>query len=173
MVTLESIKVALEIPYLGKIEGTWLPDDGERNAAWEMYVELVTRISVVELKPEEGLLREALSSLYTLFGTTRSILRKYGPSIAQPKSSGDLSFGYIAVSILNLVLRPLLAKWHPLLQDYESKRPTDVSPLTYEREWEHYNELRNELENVRLTLIKYSQLLAEVAGVPFLHGERR
>jgi hypothetical protein len=60
-----------------------------------MYVELITRISVVELKPGEGLLREALSSLYTLFDTTRMILRKYGPSVAQPKGKDKLSFGYL------------------------------------------------------------------------------
>ena len=38
-----------------------------------MYIELVTRIAVIELRPEEGLLREALSSLYSLFDTTRKI----------------------------------------------------------------------------------------------------
>jgi hypothetical protein len=95
MAKFTSVKVSLNLP-IGGVEGTWEPDESERDAAWEMYVELITRISVAELKPDEGLLREALSSLHTLFGTTRTILRKYGPSIAQPKGEGDLSFGYLA-----------------------------------------------------------------------------
>ena len=112
---LTNVKVSLKLPYIAGIEGTWEPDEREQNASWEMYVELVTRISVAELKSDEGLLREALSSLYTLFNTTRDILRKYGPSVAQPKGKDNLSFGYLAVTVLNVVLRPVLAKWHPLL----------------------------------------------------------
>jgi hypothetical protein len=96
MPKLTSVKVALNIPYLGGIEGTWEPDETEQRAAWDMYVELVTRISVVELRPGEGLLHEALSSLYSLFETTRKILREYGPSIARPKGGNELSFGYLA-----------------------------------------------------------------------------
>jgi hypothetical protein len=32
-----------------KLSGVWEPDQAERNAAWELYVELVTRIAVVPL----------------------------------------------------------------------------------------------------------------------------
>jgi hypothetical protein len=165
---LTSIKVKLGLPYIGGIEGDWKPDEEERNAAWEMYVELVTRISVVELGPEEGLLREALSSLYTLFGTTRTILREHGPTVAKPKSGSDFSFGFLAVAILNTLLRPLLAKWHPLLADYETRRPADVSILEHERRWDKHAELRAALAQVRTTLREYADLLAEVADVPQL-----
>ena len=172
MPKLTNVKVSLTLPYVGGIEGTWEPDESERNAAWEMYVELVTRISVAELKSDEGLLREALSSLYTLFDTTRKILRKYGPSVAQPKGEGKISFGYLAVAILNTVLRPVLAKWHPLLLDYESTRDSNLSPLEHERQWEKYEELQQVLNNVRSVLIEYANLLAQVAGVPSLIVER-
>ena len=172
MVKFTGVKVSLNLPYIGGVEGTWEPDESERDAAWEMYVELITRISVAELKPDEGLLREALSSLHTLFGTTRAILRKYGPSIAQPKGEGDLSFGYLAVVILNAVLRPVLAKWHPLLLDYESTRSASGSPLDHEREWDKHDELRQVLNDVRTNLIEYTNLLAEVAEVPPLIIQR-
>ena len=172
MAKFTGVKVSLTLPFIGGVEGTWKPDESERNAAWEMYVELITRISVVELKSDEGLLREALSSLYTLFGTTRTILRKYGPSIAQPKGKDDLSFGYLAVVILNAVLRPVLAKWHPLLLDYESTKSGSVSPLEHEREWDKHDELRQVLNDVRGTLIEYTNLLAEVAEVPPLIIQR-
>lgn len=130
-----SFAVSLKLPWIGEVAGTWEPDEDERRAAWEMYVELVTRISVVELRPDEGLLREALSSLYSVFDTTRKILRQYGPGIAQPKGQGSLSFGYLAVAILNGVLRPVLAQWHPLLLDYEATRPEGVSTTQHEQAW--------------------------------------
>ncbi|HID06522.1 MAG TPA: hypothetical protein EYP10_05175 [Armatimonadetes bacterium] len=173
MPKLTSVKVSITLPYIGGIEGTWEPDESEQMAAWEMYVELVTRISVAELKPGEGLLREALSSLHTLFDTTREILRKYGPSVAQPKGEDRISFGYLAVAILNTVLRPVLAKWHPLLLDYESTKDNTISPLEHERRWEEYEELRQVLNDVRRILIEYADLLAEVAGVPPLIVERK
>lgn len=172
MAKLASVRVSIKLPHIAGIEGTWVPDESEQKAAWEMYVELVTRISVAELKPGEGLLREALSSLYTLFDTTRKILREYGPSIAQPKGEDNLSFGYLAVAILNVVLRPVLAKWHPLLLDYESTKNSSVSPLEHERQWDRYEELQQVLNDVRGVLTDYANLLAQVAGVPSLIVER-
>ena len=124
---IKDVTVTLGLPFgLGGISGSWSPDEEERKAAWEMYVELITRISVQELQPGEGLLGEALASLYTLFGTTRDILRRYGPGVAAPKKGSDLSFGIIAVRVLNEALRPLLAKWHPELAHHESLRPAEV-----------------------------------------------
>lgn len=164
-----SVAVSINLPFgLGGLQGTWEPDESEQRAAWEMYVELVTRVSVVELGPDEGLLREALSSLYSLFDTTRSILRAHGPGVAQAKGSGSYSFGLLAVVILNDVLRPALAKWHPLLLDYESTRPATLSQTEHEDAWEHNAELRSVLADVRSTLAQYGEILASVAGVPLL-----
>ena len=155
----------LQLPYIGGIEGNWQPDERERDAAWEMFVELITRAAVIELRAGEGLMGEALTSLYALFDITRGILRKYGPDVAKPKRESDLSFGYLSVTVLNGVLRPLLAKWHPLLLDYESQRGSDVSALEHERAWRHADELRGELERAREALSEYADVLAEVAGI--------
>jgi hypothetical protein len=165
-VKLASFEVSLTLPYLGGIKGTWQPDDTERLAAWEMYVELATRISTVELGPDEGLIREALTSMYSLFGTTREILRKYGPGVAKPHGDADLSFGYLAVAVLNGVLRPLLARWHPQLADWEAKRPADVSTIAQEQAWPRATELRAEIAQAREALLAYANQLAQVAGVP-------
>jgi hypothetical protein len=159
------ITATLAIPFVGEISGTWVPADAERSAAWELYLELITRVSVEELDREEGFLREALSSLYTFFGTTREILRRYGPEIAPPLAPGHVSFGVLAVTDLNRVLRPLLASWHPRLTAYESTRPADVDPVAYERAWEHADALRSEIAAVRQTLVSLARTLQKVAGV--------
>lgn len=170
---LASVSVKLQLPYIGGIEGNWEPDERERDAAWEMYVELITRVAVLELRSTEGLMSEALTSLYALFDITRGILRKYGPQIARSKRGSDLSFGSLAVTVLNGVLRPLLAKWHPLLLDYESQRGSDVSALEHEHAWSHAEQLRAELDRARQALSDYADILAEVAGIKPLRWPQR
>ena len=166
---LTKVSVDIKTPFLN-VKGEWEADEKEQQAAWELYVELVTRIAVVELTPGEGLLREALSSLQQIFGESRQILRKYGPAIAQPKGEGNLSLGAIAVTVLNSALRPVLAKWHPLLMVYESARPPETSPADHEASWRHNQELRGILTELQKTIQQYSLLLANVAGIPPLMG---
>ena len=163
----KSVQVGLNLHFL-QISGTWEPNDEERAAAWELYVELVTRISVVPLPAGQGLLREALSSLYSLFASTREILRKSGPEIAEPKKSGEYNFGYLAVAMLNYAIRPLLSRWHPALDEWEAQRPADRSRGEHERAWPQADELRRELDRTQETLTGYASLLATACGVPDL-----
>lgn len=163
----KSIDVKLNLRVV-EISGTWEPNDTERRAAWELYVELVTRVSVVPLRADEGLLREALSSLYSLFTTTREVLRKYGPEVAEPKKNSQYNFGYLAVAMLNYGIRPLLATWHPALEDWENRRPFDRSRRDHEQAWARAGELRTALRETRGVLTAYADLLASACGVPNL-----
>jgi hypothetical protein len=81
----------------------------------------------VPLASNEGLLREALSSLYALFAITRDVLRRHGPQVAMPTRDSDYSLGQIATAVLNSELRPVLARWHPALEDWEAHRPPERS----------------------------------------------
>lgn len=159
----DEISANIGLPFgLGQVGGKWSPNDAERTAAWEMYVELITRVTVAELGPDEGLLREALTSYHSLFATTREILKTGGPALARPTAYEHVSFGHISILILNKALRPLLAKWHPILEDHENQRPTEISRLQWEQNWEHNTELRGAIDEVRTTLTSYAGLLAEV-----------
>lgn len=150
------------------IEGIWEPTECERNAAWDMYVELVTRIPIAQVKPGESSLQVCLSSLYKLFEATREILQKYGPSVARPRSEGQMSFGYLSVKVLDIILRPFLVEWYPLLIDYESTRMGSESAREHERKWARYEELKTGLTEVREALLQYAQLLARASEVPSL-----
>jgi hypothetical protein len=135
--------LSVGLPFdLGQIE--FEPDESQQKAAWELYVEVTTRIAIQPLGSDEGLMREALSSLYSIFGATREILRQAGPSVAQ----GPNSFGPMAIEVLNKGLRPFLAKWHPLLLSYEQKCAPDVSARDHERSWGQASEFRQELAKV-------------------------
>ena len=166
MPKLVNVRLDLKIPGLGGIRGTWEPDDSEVKAAWELYVEMVTRTPLGDLSLHEGSVREALTSMYSLFDTTRAILRKYGPSVARPKNESELSFGYLAVSMLNLVLRRLLSEWHPRLQAWE-----EANPGLRDAEWPDLYDFRVALNQVREQLRMYASLFAGVAEVPELLGE--
>ncbi len=166
------VAVKFSVPFIGEISGTWRPDDVERKAAWELYVELITRVSVIELGPTEGVLREALSSHYTLFSTTRDILRRYGPDVAPRSRQGQITFGALAVTVLNTVVRPLLTRWHPALAEHEATRPSGVAQQHHEQQWEHDAELREELRASRQVLAELARVLAKVAGAADLLDPR-
>ena len=151
-----------------KLSGEWRPDQTERDAAWELYVELITRISVAPLRSDDGVLREALLSLHQLFGVTREILRKYGPALARPPKVGEYRFGHLAIWMLNGVLRPFLSRWHPLLLEWEASRPEGVAATVHERGWERSLELRRELETLRVVMLQYAGILATVCEAPAL-----
>ena len=153
-------KVSVSLPFgIGSVE--WEADQTQSRAAWSLYVELVTRIAVEPLEADEGLVREALNSLYSLFGTTREILKEAGPDVGASINS----VGGIAIAVLNRGLRPFLAKWHPLLQTHEAQRPPNLSPKEHEQKWLEEGKLREELEKLRQDLKEYANALAEIAGV--------
>ena len=158
-------KVSFSLPFsIGSVE--WEIDRTQSRAAWSLYVELVTRIAVEPLEADQGLVREALNSLYSLFGTTREILKEAGPDIGASINS----VGGIAIAVLNLGLRPFLAKWHPKLQAWEAKRPPDLSPKEHEQQWSEEGNLRDELAKLRQDLKQYANALAEIAGVEEFDG---
>ena len=163
-------RITVKLPWL---EGELVADEAQQRAAWEMYVELVTRVAVQPLGPDEGLLREALLSLYALFDETRRILRQYGPEVAIPERKKLLSFGQLAVHVLNRGLRPFLAKWHPLLHAWEGTRLAGLSVRDHERAWEREPELRTALEETRNQLRSYADILADLCGVAPLHDQER
>ena len=85
MPKLVNVKINLKLPGIGGVEGTWEPDEAEVNAAWDLYVEMVTRTPLGEPPSRRGSSREGLTSIYSLFETTRSVLRRHGPTVARPK----------------------------------------------------------------------------------------
>lgn len=119
--------------------------DEDRNAAWELYVEMLTRIVTQPLPASAGDEQTALDSVYSLFPTTREILRRRG--------KGTVQFSKVAIPVLNQVVRPFTAKWHRealsgAFQDTEKRKA-----------------FREQLEQLQADLRNYNRLLAEIAEV--------
>lgn len=118
--------------------------NADKEAAWELYVELLTRCATRKMKADEGENEEALDSLYSLFGTTREILKKY--------KSDCVNFSKIAIAVLNQIIRPFLSKWHRISLNMQESNMN----------WDGF---REELELLQCELQKYLILLAEMAGI--------
>ena len=118
-------------------------DQADKDAAWELYIEMLTRIVTQPLPSESGDEKTALDSVYALFAITREILRRRG--------RGTIQFSKIAIPVLNQIVRPFTAKWHKESLagafDHESNRKV----------------FREELEILQSELRNYNSMLAKIA----------
>lgn len=123
----------------------WKPQDADKAAAWELYVELLTRITTQPLDPTHGDEKTALDSVFALFPLTRQILKT--------NTRNCMEFTKIAVIVLNQIIRPFTAKWHRLsLQNAFN----DANQC---------KEFRKELAVLQEKLHIYTRMLADMAGV--------
>lgn len=127
------------------LEMDWQPSDPDKEAAWDLYVELLTRITTQPLADENGVEQTALDSIYTLFAVTRQTLKTHGRAC--------IEFARIAVIILNQVVRPFTAKWHRRSQNGAFARPEQCA------------QFRLELQDLQTQLRNYTKLLADLADV--------
>lgn len=146
-------EVRLTIPQFSVL--TFVVNDDAKQVAWKLFVETVTRTSTQPLKDEEGLLREALSSLYGLFATTRDLLKAARPSVA-----GRQTVEHLAIAMLNRELRPFLSKWHPRLREFEKTHPSGPESV-----WPDNAACRAELRRVQQSIHEYALNFARLAGV--------
>jgi len=118
------------------LELDWTPGDADKDAAWDLYVELLTRISTQPLPKEFGVEKAAPDS---------ETLKRHGRAA--------VSFSRIAITVLNQIVRPFTAKWHRLasLNAFEDQEQCEM--------------FRNELDELQAQLRHYTQLLADLASV--------
>tara|TARA_Y100000310_G_C20188670_1_gene581502 strand:+ start:127 stop:603 length:477 start_codon:yes stop_codon:yes gene_type:complete len=135
-----SLKIT--VPFL---EMEWNPQDEDKAAAWEMYIELLTRITTQPLNSEDGDEKTALDSVHLLFATTREIIKRNGRNC--------IEFTKIAVVVLNQIIRPFTAKWHK--KSFEIAFANSIECKRF----------RNELTDLQKILNIYTQMLGQMAGV--------
>lgn len=129
-----------------------------QQVAWKLFVESVTRISTQPLSADEGLLREALTSLYGLFGITREVLKLSQPST---KTGRDPTVEHLAIAMLNNELRPFLSRWHPALLEWERRHVGQE-----ESAWLQGGECRAELIALQRRLEPYVLGFGRLARLP-------
>lgn len=125
------------------LEMEFNPLDADKDAAWELYIELLTRITTQELANDDGDEQSALNSIYQIFGLTREIIKN--------NKRNCIEFSKIAIVMLNQKIRPFTARWHKksLIGFSEEDKTT----------------FRVELKELQKELRIYTQMLGEMAGV--------
>lgn len=117
--------------------------DKDKEAAWELYVELITRTVTQELEPDKGDEEEALESIHKIFSIVREISRKNGPQC--------IKFTRISVIVINRVLRGFVSKWHLKFKNGILEEEKLV--------------FREELKDIQSKMRKFTYLLAEMCNV--------
>jgi hypothetical protein len=129
----------------------------QANAAWSLYVEFATRITTAPLEPGSGSIREALDSVYALFGACRQVLRDAGPDVAR----GPNSLGPLVIRVLNEGLRPFLVKWHPALD----RAAATAGAGWDEAKWESADDFYTALRRLTVDLNEFVNELGRIANV--------
>jgi len=106
---------------------------------------MITRIVTQPLKDEDGDEATALTSVYSLFGLTREIIKKYG------RGCGE--FTKIAIVVLNQIVRPFTAEWHKKSLGGAFDREDDCKAF------------REKLKEIQEDLKNYTKMLADMAAV--------
>lgn len=132
--------------HAGFLDAEFAPNDQDADAAWELYVELLTRAATQAVPEDVGDEAAALKSMHDLFGLTRSIMRAPGRRHAD-------GFAKIAIVVLNQKVRPFTAKWHKLSLAGALQDPGQRSAF------------RAELASLQQDLRHYAGLLSQMAGV--------
>jgi hypothetical protein len=142
---LESAEI--KVPFVGTTLKVKL-NDAHKIVAWKLFVELSTRITSQSLQPGEGLIREALTSLYKVLDITRTELKTMRPT-RLPVSPEDYTVESYAVLMLNDALRPFMGRWHPRLSKWERT-------ALPEAEWPLAEYCRRDLEATRKRVLGYT-----------------
>lgn len=141
---------------LGGNEAVFVVNARYRTVAWQLFIETMTRVATQPLDANQGNTREALASLYSLFKTSRDLLKEMEPT---PTTEGN-TVEMLALEMLNANLRPFLSRWHPQLSRYEQQHPTAPEP-----EWDKHAECRADLDSMRAVLLEFARSFGQLAGV--------
>lgn len=136
----------IKAPFLDMV---WEPKDKDKDAAWELYIELLTRITTQPLLTIEGDEALALKSIHKLFDLTRECIKNNG--------RGCMQFARIAIVILNQKVRPFTSRWH---KEYLAGAFG---------EQEKCKVFRDELGELQKELCIYTDMLGDMAGVERSH----
>ena len=148
----QSLAIRLSLPGAASLSWTGQFRNADKQAAWELYVEMATTI-VTQSLHEGGDEKTALNSLYSLFPTTREVLRRHGPQASE--------CGRVAIAILNRAVRPTTTKWHGRSLAGAFTEETQKA------------EFRRDLEELQKHLFNYVEQLAKIAGIPTTDFQNR
>ena len=146
--------------------GAKLSED-DRQCAWELYTEIVTRVGVVGKRHDPTcedfsgeLYAESLDSLYNFFKECRGIMRKF--PVGKLKESKQEHLGVLINRILNDVFRPFLEKWSgPFRAWWATAKNEKGSPYETQNQFPKLKDFLADWRDLRRVMRKVEQTLRD------------
>lgn len=143
-----------------EVELTVRPLEGEaaeqdRQAAWSLYVDMATRVSVrgrLDARGEDSfdgeVLADGVASLKRFFDRTRELIRGY--PVGRQGPARDDHLGAFALRMLETVHGPFLDKWHTdVLHWWNEDSDRSRSPVVRQQAYPHLERLLGDWTAVR------------------------
>jgi hypothetical protein len=160
--SLKPIELNIQLAGIGTIK--LQPNWEDVQVAHKIWTELVTRKAAIEIDPENDVIVEVYDSWYALFQRMRQLLADV-PSECIRTEKSTQKLVDVAVSTLNLGLRPHLTKWQALFRNWWTNTQEElrnVSPQEHQRKFPQYQELVSEMRLVNQQLIQYASQLKKL-----------
>jgi hypothetical protein len=146
--------------------GAKLSED-DRQCAWELYTEIVTRVAVVGKRHDwtcedfsGELYAESLDSLYNFFRECRGIMRKF--PVGKLKESKQEHLGVLINRILNDVFRPFLEKWNgPFRAWWVTVKDGKGSPYDIQNQFPSLKDFTTDWRDLRRVMRKVEETLRD------------
>lgn len=151
-----------------QVGGSFSEDD--RQCAWELYTEIVTRLAVHGRSAETlslheqfkgELYSESLSSLYAFFREMRGIMRKF--PVGKIECVNDYHLGKFTCTIMKDILRPFLEKWQGDFRhwfDVALKKNPEMSPFELQQTYPNLDNFLKDWSNLREVMKEIAKKLA-------------
>lgn len=135
----------------------------DRQCAWKLYAEIVTRVSVSGKRRDEScgdlsgeVLIESLESLHAFFREARQIMKEF--PVGKLKEKNQSHLGILIHDLLAEVLRPFLERWQADFrawweqQDKSSRSWFQIQKeypdyLNFTEDWKHLRRIMRNVEN--------------------------
>ncbi|MGA3116891.1 MAG: hypothetical protein ABSF90_20920 [Syntrophobacteraceae bacterium] len=165
MVTLKKGSFSLNLGFI-QLGGDLTDED--RQAAWELYAELSTRVAVTGKQGDPDcsnydgeLYIESLNSLYAFFQEARRIMRNF--PVGKIDQSNKEHLGVLINRVIRDVLRPFLEKWHVKYRHWwdEHSNPR-IEPMLRQSQFPQVNEFLEDWTSVRALMRDLQKELIKV-----------
>lgn len=132
----------------------------DRQCAWQLYTEIVTRVAVSGKRHDETssdfsgeVIAESLSSLHAFFQEARNIMKNFPVGRIKEKNQNHL--GILIHDLLADVLRPFLEKWQADFRAWwEHQNHVGISWFETQKKYPHYDELMADWTHLRKLMRK-------------------
>lgn len=145
----------------------WKLTEQDRQCAWQLYTEIVTRVAVSGKRRDETsanfsgeIIAESLSSLHSFFQEARNIMKTFPVGKLKEKNQNHL--GILIHDLLADVLRPFLETWQADFRAWwEQQDRTKSSWFELQQKYPKYDEMLKEWIYLRRLMRKVERQLCD------------